>query len=329
MRFLPFVLVATGVHFFIPVVARIAPRPQGPLLAISTGMARRMEIDIEDVPIEPTRPDEPRPEREPDPAVAMNDTRPRTTESVDPNVVDPRNTQPNNNTEPEQVEPLPTAAPSAGPPDEYGAPPPPVPGGGPGIPGIGGPAWAIPGVIPEAGKPKPAPTTVGPPPEVDRKIAGRVITDVMREKDRQLGLDLPGAGTIATVVSDVVRGSGTPDVARATLEVRIAPGGRVASVRVVRSSAGNAGDWSAVAGAVSGRLASRQFTLPESYAQGAIVMVEVVSQLQMPDGSTGGTNIGKGGSSDSLGGSVSFDVANIGARPKRHVRASVSARPAT
>ncbi|MDI3283670.1 hypothetical protein [Polyangium sp. 15x6] len=326
MRFLQFVLVATGLHFFIPVVARVAPQPQGPLLAISTGMARRMEIDIEDVPIEPPRPDELR-ERQPDPAVAMNDTRPRTTESVDPRIVEPTTAQPNNTSEPRQVEPVPTAAPSAGPPDEYGAPPP-VPGG-PGIPGIGGPVWAMPGVIPEAGKPKPAPTTVGPPPEVDRKIAGRVISDVMREKDRQLGLDLPGAGTIASVVSDVVRGSGTPDVARATLEVRIAPGGRVASVRVVRSSAGNAGDWSAVAGAVSGRLASRQFTLPESYAQGAIVMVEVVSQLQMPDGSTGGTNINKGGSSDSLGGSVSFDVANIGARPKRHVRASASARPAT
>ncbi|MDI1428081.1 MULTISPECIES: hypothetical protein [Polyangium] len=327
MRFLPFVLVATGLHFFIPVVARVAPRPNGPLLAISSGMARRMEIDIEDVPIEPMRPDEPRFERPQDPAVAMNDTRPRVTDAVDPRVVEP-NTQPNT-VEPQQVEPVPTAMPSAAPPDEYGAPPPAVPGGGPGIPGLGGPVWAMPGVIPETGKPKPAPTTVGPPPEVDRKIAGRVISDVMREKDRQLGLDLPGAGTIASVVSDVVRGSGTPDVSRATLEVRIAPGGRVASVRVVRSSAGNAGDWSAVAGAVSGRLASRQFTLPESYAAGAIVMVEVVSQLQMPDGSTGGTNIGKGGSSDSLGGSVSFDVANIGARPKRHVRASASARPAT
>jgi hypothetical protein len=326
VRFLPFVLVAAGVHFFIPVVARIAPRSDRPLLAISSGIARRMEIDIEDVPID-LRPDEPRPEREPDPAVAMNDTRPRTTDSVDPRAVDPN---PQNNVEPppQQIEPVPTAMPSAGPPDEYGAPPPAV-GGGPGIPGIGGPVWAMPGVIPEQGKPKPAPTTVGPAPEVDRKIAGRLITDVMREKDRQLGLDLPGAGTIASVVSDVVRGSGTPDIARATLEVRIAPGGRVASVRVVRSSAGNTGDWSAVAGAVSGRLASRQFTLPEAYAQGAIVMVEVVSQLQMPDGSTGGTNIGKGGSSDSLGGSVSFDVANIGARPKRHVRASVSARPAT
>ena len=327
MRFLPFVLVAAGFHFFIPVVARVAPRSDRPLLAISSGIARRMEIDIEDVPIEPPRPDELRPEREPDPAVALNDTRPRTTDLLDPRV-DP-STQPNNvDPQPQQIEPVPTAMPSAGPPDEYGAPPP-VPGAGPGIPGIGGPVWAMPGVIPEAGKPKPAPTTVGPPPAVDRKIAGRLISDVMREKDRQLGLDLPGAGTIASVVSEVVRGSGTPDIARATLEVRIAPGGRVASVRVVRSSAGNAGDWSAVAGAVNGRLASRQFTLPESYAAGAIVMVEVISQLQMPDGSTGGTSINKGGASDALGGSVSFDAANIGARPKRHVRASASARPAT
>jgi len=323
VRFFSFVLVAAGLHVSIPVVARIAPERQNARLAESSGIARRMEIDIEDVIVEPPRPEDPRVERPEDPSLP-NDTVPRTT---DPNV---RSGDPNADpyAEPQPiVETAPTATPSAGPPDEYGAPPPPS---GLGIPGLGGgPAWAIPGVVAEQARPKPAPTTVGPPPAVDRKIAGKVIGDLMREKDRQLGLDLPGAGTIATVVSEVVRGSGTPDVARATLEVRIAPGGRVASVRVVRSSAGNAGDWSAVAGAVNGRLASRQFTLPEAYAAGAIVMVEVVSRLQMPDGSTGGTNVNKGAGSDSLGGSISFDVANIGARPKRHVRASVSARPAT
>jgi hypothetical protein len=57
--------------------------------------------------------------------------------------------------------------------------------------------------------------------------------------------------------------------------------------------------------------------------------VEAVSKVQYPDGTPGGgpsfTKGGPGGGS--LGGGVNFDTANIGARPKRHVAASVSARP--
>jgi len=327
VRFLPFVLVAAGLHFLIPVVARIAPHQEALRVAHSSKEGR-LEIDIEDVLLEPPRPDEPRQDKPTE--VASNDLRPRLLDVVEPRVGEP-NTAPSVEI-PQVIEAAPTATgtPSAGP-EEWSAPPP-TAGSGPGvIPGIGSPVWAVPGVVPEATTARPAPTTVGPPPEVDRKIATKVITDLVREKDHGLGLDLPGAGAIATVVSDVVRGSGTPDVARATLEVKIAPGGRVASVRVVRSNAGASGDWSAVAASVNGRLAGKQFSLPEAYAAGAIVMVEVVSQQQLPDGSTGGTTFSKGGpSGGSLGGGTTFDVSNIGARPKRHVRSLIlSARPAT
>jgi hypothetical protein len=161
---------------------------------------------------------------------------------------------------------------------------------------------------------------------VDRNIAGKVVSEVMREKDRGLGLDLPGAGTIGSVIAEVVRGSATPDVAKATFEVRIAPGGKVASVRVVRSSA--AGDWSGVASAISARLASRQFTLPTAYAQGAVVMVEAVSKVQYPDGTAGGGPSFHKGSAQGGNPGMTFDTSNIGARPKRVVGTSVSARPA-
>jgi len=323
VRFLSFVLVAAGLHVLLPLGARIAPRREALLVAHSSS-ERRVEIDIEDVLLEPPRPDEQRPDQ---PAVATNDAPRRPTDAVDPRNPD----IPRPNVEVPEVltaEPTPSAAPSTKP-EEWTAPPPTGPVAGLGVPGLGTPVWAVPGVVPESTGGKPAPTTIAPPPAVDRNIAGKVVGDLMREKDSQLGLDLPGAGAIASVVSDVVRGSGTPDVARATLEVRIAPGGRVASVRVVRSSSGNAGDWTAVASSVSGRLASRQFALPSAYANGAVVMIEVVSKIQYPDGSTGGTKVGKGGSSDSLGGSMSFDASNIGARPKRHVAAYASARPAT
>lgn len=328
MRFLSFVLVAVGVHLLIPIGAHIAPRWDSLLVARSTGLSQRMLIEIEplidipELPKELVKPDEPK-------EVATNDlVRPRT--MIDPSAP---STAPTQNVDPTAVPPSiepPATAGSSAPPDEYGALPPTAGTGVPGVPGLGtGPLWAVPGVVPESGKPKPAPTTIAAAPPTDPKLAGRIVADLVREKDRQLGLDLPGAGTIASVVQQVVLGSTTPDVARATLEVRLAPGGRVASVRIVRSSAGNMGDWAAVASAVNGRLASKEFTLPTAFAQGAIVMVEVVSQLQLPDGSTGGRPGIQGGGSDSLGGSVTFDVANIGARPKRHVKAFASARPVT
>jgi virginiamycin A acetyltransferase len=64
-------------------------------------------------------------------------------------------------------------------------------------------------------------------------------------------------------------------------------------------------------------------------AAGAIVTVSVVSQLQMPDGSVSGRPSIAGGGANNVGGSMTFDTANIGARPKRLVAASASARPAT
>jgi hypothetical protein len=197
------------------------------------------------------------------------------------------------------------------------------------VPGLGTPAWAIPGVLPDAPRAAPAPTTAGPAPSIDRHVGDRVLGDVLREKDKQIGLDLPGAGKCATIISEVVRGSTAPDVSRASLEVRISPAGTVASVRVVSSNGGSAGDWAAVAAAAKSRLASEVFTLPSAYAAGAIVAVEVVSKVQYPDGSPAGGGFQRGGPPPgSFGGGVSFDTANIGARPKRHVRAVASARPA-
>lgn len=325
MRFLPFMALAAGVHLLIPVGARIAPRWDTLLVAKSTGLAQRMLIEIEpliEIPLLP-RPEDPKQDRPRD--MATNDlVRPRN--SGDPNLPPSLNPEPTSDIPPDVAPPAPTG--SSTPPDEYGALPP--SGSDPGaIPGLGGPLWATPGMIPEAAKPKPAPTTIAAPPPTDPKLAGRIISDVVREKDRGLGLDLPGAGTILSIVKEAVRSSNTPEFARATLEVRIAPGGAVSSVKVLRSSAGVMGDWNAVASDVRGRLSGRSFTLPEAYAAGAIVTVEVVSQLQMPDGTQAGRPSIGGGAGNSIGGSMTFDASNIGARPKRHVGGSVSARPAT
>jgi hypothetical protein len=324
VRFLSFMVVAAGVHLLIPAGARIAPRWDSLLLARSTGLSQRMLIEIEPFIELPTLPNELRKPELPKEMATNDIVRPRT--NVDPTAVPTPSTDSTTPLPPDAMPPMPTG--SSLPPDEYGSLPP--PGSGTGIPGIDtGPLWAIPGVVPDATPPKPAPTTIAAARPTDPKLPGRLISDVVREKDRQLGLDLPGAGTIATVVSEVVRGSNTPDFSKATLEVRIAPGGRVASVRVIRSSAGVMGDWTAVASTVNGRLSTRNFPLPEAFAAGAVVTVEVVSQLQMPDGTTSGRPVIKGGAGDSIGAGVNFDASNIGARPKRHVKAFPSARPAT
>lgn len=324
MRFLHFVAVAAGLHVAIPVVARIVPEPMWLATARSSSAERSLEIDIEDVQLEPQRPEDPEHPRPTE--VASNDVpRPRALDEV---YQDRPVAPPTGPSEPQVVAPEPsaTATPSA-PPDEYGTlPPGPATGLPPGL--AGAPVWAVPGVVPEAPRPAPAPTTIAPGPMVDRNIAGKVVGELVREKDRGLGLDLPGAGTIGSVIAEVVRGSATPDVAKATFEVRIAPGGRVASVRVVRSSAGNAGDWSGVASAVSARLSSREFTLPTAYASGAIVMVEAVSKVQYPDGTAGGGPSFHKGSASQGNPGMTFDTSNIGARPKRIVGTSVSARPA-
>jgi hypothetical protein len=326
VRFLAFTIAAVGVHLLIPVGARVAPRWDTLQMARSTGLAQRMLIEIEPLIDIPTLPNPEDPKRDQQKELATNEIlRPRT--NVDPNAPPTPNPDSTAVIPPDELPPA--AAASGAPPDEYGSLPP--SGSDPGgIPGLGtGPLWAIPGVVPEAGKPKPAPTTIAAAPPTDPKLAGRIISDVVREKDRGLGLDLPGAGTILSITKEAVRSSNTPEFARATFEVRIAPGGAVSNVKVLRSSAGVLGDWNAVAADVRGRLAGRSFTLPEAYAAGAIVTVEIVSQLQMPDGSTSGRPSVGAGAGNNVGGSVTFDASNIGARPKRHVGGSVSARPAT
>jgi hypothetical protein len=324
VRFLAFTIAAVGVHLLIPIGARIAPRWDTLLVAQYSGLAQRMLIEIEPEIEVPQLPEELRPEQPRE--VATNEiVRPRT--NVDPSLPNTANPDSTAVIDPDVIPPVPMG--SSAPPDEYGSLPPSGTDPG-GIPGLNtGPLWAIPGVVPEAAKPKPAPTTIAAARPTDPKLAGRVISDLVREKDRGLGLDLPGSGTILSIVKESVRSSNTPEFARATFIVRIGPTGQVASVKVSSPSAGAIGDWNAVASDVQGRLAGRSFTLPESYAAGAVVTVEVVSQLQMPDGTQSGRPSIGGGSGNSVGGTMTFDTSNIGARPKRHVGGSVSARPAT
>ncbi len=201
---------------------------------------------------------------------------------------------------------------------EYDGPPPAVPNGpmvGGGFPGIGGPAWSIPGVVPDMGRPAPAPT-VAPKPTVDPKIATKVIASAMKEKDKGLGLDLPAGGTVASSVRQAVQATETPPESRATFEVRLSPTGQVLSVRVASSSGGTSETWARAAKIAQASLAGRTLAMTSPFAKGAVVYVNVQSLLTLPDGSKSAI--------ERKGAGAVFDVSNIGAHMQRVVRSSFS-----
>jgi hypothetical protein len=134
----------------------------------------------------------------------------------------------------------------------------------------------------------------------------------MSSRDKDLGLDLPAAGTIAGAVRTAVQGSDVPDVARGTIEFRLGPNGQVLGVKVVAMSGGTAEQWERVKSAVAAALAGRALNMPSTYAKGAIVTVNVTSNNQPPAGSKGGFS----------GAGASFDLSNLGAHSARHVRVS-------
>lgn len=182
----------------------------------------------------------------------------------------------------------PAAPPAPGSPDEYGGPPPAEPGVAPGLGGT--PVWALPGVIaprPEA----PAAPTAAPAAPVDIAAAGKVLNSTLQSRDKELGLQMPGAGVVATAVADAVRGLETPGDARAKFEVKLGGDGRVQGVRVISTTGGDAGVWERAAQKAAGALASRQLQVGEAGREGATVIVKIESKVTYPSGSKEKTTV--------------------------------------
>jgi len=188
----------------------------------------------------------------------------------------------------------PSGAPAAPPPvagagepghDEYGGPP---AGGAVVAPGLAGaPVWSLPGVLAPApdAPAAPAPTRAPGARPVDPKIASKALTSTMLSHDKELGLQMPAAGVVATTLSDAVRSSEAPGDARASFEVQIGGDGQVRSVRVLSSSTGNAGTWERVAKKAAAALAQRALTVGEVGRDGVTVKVKITSKLVYPAGS--------------------------------------------
>lgn len=311
-----FFLIAAGLHVALLLMALVAPPP--PLAPFA---AEPIEFAVE-VEIAETRP--PRPEAAARVEMPRGET-PRAEETPQPARVE----RPNAGTIVEPG-PAPTVAPSVEPPasgeptvpgppastSEYAGPPPAAQTGPmTGLPGLGGPAWSIPGVIPDMGKPAPAPTTAAQVP-VDPKVATKVLNKAMLEKDKALGLDLPAGGTVASSIRSAVQATDTPPDSRATFEVRLSATGQVLGVRVTSSSGGTSEMWARAASAAAAALKARTLAMTSSFANGAVVYVNVQSLLSLPDGTKSAIQ--------QKGAGATFDVANIGAHQQRVVRTSFS-----
>lgn len=172
-----------------------------------------------------------------------------------------------------------TPSPPAPPTDEYGALPPTDPG--PAVPGLAGPLWSVPGVVPTGALPKPAPTTITAP-IIPSDVASRVLSGTVHSHDKSVGIEIPAAGVVATSVADAMRGSALTDV-KGTFEVKLSGEGKVESVRFIGSTDGDASQWSAVANAAQKALAGRSLEMG-SDKKGVTVVVKVESKLQYPNG---------------------------------------------
>ena len=307
-----FLVAAALLHAGIPLVARFTSHPSAAMHAENV-VIHPLEVEI---PIEPLReppPPQPtltEPQAPPDQPEARA-PEPRAGAAVAPRepsgcVVEPT-------TGPEPATTGAPSAPTGRAPDQYDALP-----EGDGIaraPGIGGPAvWSLPGTLTAMPSAAPAPTVATGPRPVDKDIAGIVIRDAMGENDKRKGIDLPGAGNVASAIGSAVRAIETPNVGRASFEVRLSADGRVIGVRVSSVSGGTADVWDRAAKAAAAALAGRAFPMSGAFAKGAIVYVDVSSSVALPSGGSSAVS--------HQGSGIGFDVSDIGAHKSRSVKTS-------
>ena len=182
--------------------------------------------------------------------------------------------------------------------------------GVPGVPGYGQPVYNMPGVLPpDVHVRAPAPTVAPAPRPVDKDIAGKVIRDAMASKDKEIGLDLPVAGSIRTALREAIQGTDIPTGTKGSVSCTISPAGVVSNCHVQSSTGGTSNSW-AVATRAAAAVAGT--ALPGQYAHGAMVTVDISVVNTPPAGSKGGIS----------GAGANFDISNIGAHQTKQVRTS-------
>jgi hypothetical protein len=300
-----FILVALGIHAGVLLVGRAMPsladafvQARKPLETIDIIELPRVapvcEVPEAVSPDAPRSPDAPSPE----PSTAARNTQPSPGPGPQPSAGPEPNAPPNPDARPRtQFDDLPDERQGV-----LG-----LPGG---LTGPGSPAWSMPGVLTGPGSaPRPAPTVAPAARPVDRDIAGKVIRDAMASRDKDIGLDLPVAGSMASAVRTAVQGNDLPAGTRGSIECRVSAGGKVSGCRVAGSNGGSPDAW---ASAVRAAHAISGGALNGQYAAGAVVTIDVSVSNTPPAGGNGGFK----------GAGVDFDISNIGAHATRLVRIS-------
>jgi hypothetical protein len=151
--------------------------------------------------------------------------------------------------------------------------------------GPSGPLWAVlPGLIDTHADA--APTETPRSKEVGSEAATKVLAATLRSRDAAVGIDLPATQVVVGAVSQAVRSSGAPHNTRATFEVRLGPGGKVLSSRLVSASAGNEASWNAAAQSVAASLAGKQLDLGGAAVSGATIRVSTTVRHVFPAGTS-------------------------------------------
>ncbi|APR84680.1 Hypothetical protein A7982_10029 [Minicystis rosea] len=300
------ILAALAIHAGVLLVARTMP----PLSLLTERDRKKVdEIEIVDiqappkveaVPEAPPNPDAPRPP-EPDRTPPEARVAARTAPAINPGPQAATTAEPQN----------PPPAPSATSTNKFDDLPPEQRGGvlGVPVPGMNGPVWSMPGVLPGPATAAPAPTVAPAPRPVDKDIAGIVIRDAMAKKDKDIGLDLPMAGSMSSAVRTAVYNTELAAGTKGSIECRVSAAGRVSGCRLVGSNGGSVGAWNQ---AVQAATAVAGGALSGQYASGAVVTIDISITQGPPSGSSGGLK----------GAGATFDVSNIGAHVTRSVRTS-------
>jgi hypothetical protein len=183
-----------------------------------------------------------------------------------------------------------------------------------GIPGLNGPVWTQPGSLGDPSRPLPAPTEA-PRRDYDKKRGDKVLADGQRQSDQKLGLDFPGKATVKKVMQNAALASEIPYPSSASFTIAVNSQGRVTAVSL-NGHSGGGGAWAQVRNDAKAQLAGSTFALKSAFKKGATLSVNVSASMKTPGGGT---------SRD--GATVSFDVTDIGARPRRSVVVAVAAIP--
>ncbi len=140
------------------------------------------------------------------------------------------------------------------------------------------------------------------------------LRDAFRARDTALGLG--PEGPVVSALRDAAYGSASPVNGRAIFEVHAGEGGIITILDVV---SGEGGSWSDAQRVAQERLASVKIVLPRG-AKAAVFRIEVTSKWAMPAATTFGTRAAEGNDGPAL---TFPDPSNIGAKPRRVVRAHV------